>query len=174
MFSLCYPEAENCPLRDGEDLLTGSPSWALPKRKGNGDRLDPLLLGKSPLGLEHSKLISQAWMGVDGHVQHSVTGLPQGVDNPMRLPTLNRQALEPQASCCGVHHGHGLAKQSEQQRLAGSRTLSCPQSRSDKTVCHLLIIWTSTIRLYLTQTQHLTTATSLQDKSCLYLWLPFP
>lgn len=80
---------------------------------------------------------------------------------------VNQQGLEPQAGYCGVHHGHG-AKQSQQQRLAGSWTLSFPWSRSDKTVCHPLIIWTSTIRLYLTQTQHLTTATSLQDIRSLF------
>lgn len=82
MFSMCYPEAENSPLRDGEDLLRDSPSWALPKYQVDGEHLGPLVLGKSPLGLQYSKLTSQpsaAWMAVGGHLQHkALQGCPRG------------------------------------------------------------------------------------------------
>ena len=82
MFSIYYPDAENSPLRDGEDLLKGSPSWALPKCQVDGEHLGPLALEKSPLGLQHSKLISQpsaAWMAVGVHLQHkALLGCPRG------------------------------------------------------------------------------------------------
>lgn len=111
--------------------------------------------GETTTGFTAQQVNILALCSLDGGrwtpTEQSITGLPQGVGNPMRA-VVNWQGLEPQA---GMYHGHGLAKQSQCQRLAGSRTLSFPLSRSDK-------ISMSSInyrnRLHLTLTYHLTTA----------------
>lgn len=107
--------------------------------------------------------------GCGGHLQHMGFLSCTGIDNSKRT-LVTWQGLQPQAGYCGVQHGHGSAK--HKQRFPGPQSLSFPPPRADKTVCHLLITLISTTRLYLIQTQHLTTA-NLQDESCLSLLLPF-
>lgn len=175
MFSMCYPEAENSPLRDGEDLLRDSPSWALLKCQVDGEHLGPLVLGKSPLGLQYSKLTSQpstAWMAVGGHLQHkALQGCPTGSITP--CGPLSTGKVRATSWLLWSAPWPRLSQAITMQRLAGSWMLSFQRSMSDKTVRHLLIIWTGTIRLYLRESQHLMTATSLQERSSLYLLLPF-
>lgn len=173
MFSICSREAGESPVRHEEDLLTGSPSWAFPKFQMDGEQLGPLVLGNHHWVC--SGAISQLPAArMDGFrwtpTAHGVfwAGLVTWTIRTL----VTWQGLQPPAGSCGVQHGHGLAKQQHKQRLPGPQPWSFPPPWSGKTVCHLLITWISTTRLYLIQTQHLTTA-NLQDESSLYLLLPF-
>lgn len=126
--------------------------------------------GKSPLGLQWSQPISQlpaARMAVGGHLWHmgflAAQDLSPDHKDPCHLARVTATSWLLWGAPC---QAAALAE------APSSTATSFPPPRAGKTACHLLITWIRTTRLYLIQTQHLTTA-NLQDESSLNLLLPF-
>lgn len=99
-------------------------------------------IGKSPLGLQRSKPISQlpsARMAVGAHLHHTELLGCTGVDNPIRT-LVSWHGLQPEAGHCGCNMAMARPS-SDTSRDCLVQSLLFPPPRSDKTVCHLLITW---------------------------------